>query len=79
MSEPLGEHYYLNEEEARTVARALIHFNNYLLGEFDKITGKEDVSDFILNAALQEYQTLTQAGTQLHMRLAEAFPGLRQT
>jgi len=79
MSEPTDGHVYnLFEEEAQTVARALIHFNNYLLGEFNKITEKEEVSDFILNAALQEYQTLTMAGTQLHMKLAEAFPSLRQ-
>lgn len=70
--------YHLFEGEAQTVARALIHFNNYLLGEFNKITEKEDVSDFIRNAALLEYQTLTQAGTQLHMKLAETFVGLRQ-
>lgn len=75
----MDEHVYnLFEEEAQTVARALIHFNNYLLGEYNKITGKEEVSDFVKNAALQEYQTLTQEGTQLHMRLAEAFPSLRQ-
>jgi len=72
------ETYYLTEDEAQTVARALIHFNNYLLGEFNKITDGEEVSDFIKNAALLEYQTLTQAGTQLHMRLAESFPSLRQ-
>lgn len=73
-----GTSYSLNEEEATTVARALIHFNNYLVGEFQKMTGDENVSDLIKVAARDQYNELTRAGTELHMKLAETFPRLRQ-
>jgi hypothetical protein len=70
--------YILTEEDAITVARALNHFNNYLVGEYQKITGKEEVSDLIKEAARAQYNELTRAGTELHIKLAETFPKLRQ-
>lgn len=73
-----GTSYALSEEEATTVARALIHFNNYLVGEFHKMHGDENVSDLIKEAARNQYNELTRAGTELHLKLAETFPSLRQ-
>lgn len=71
--------YYLDETEAVVVARSLIHFNRYLLGEFEKIARSGDeVSDLIKEAARKQYQELSEPVTLLHMALAEKFPSLRQ-
>lgn len=70
--------YLLNEDEAKVVARALGYFNAYLVQEFDKIRETEDISAFVISAANEQYQELSRDNTQLHMKLAEAFPALRQ-
>lgn len=70
--------YELSEEEAMTVARALAAYNTVLLGEYEKIYNTPDVSAFIVEAARQQYNELSEAGTKLHTALAEVFPSLRQ-
>jgi len=74
----MADTYELNEDEAKVVARALIHLNNYLVGEYEKIAGAENVSDFIVNAARGQYNELSGELSKLHVRLAETFPVLRQ-
>jgi hypothetical protein len=71
-------YYALFEDDARVVARALIHYNNYLLGEFNKISDREEVSDLVKEAALEKYQERQTENTMLHVRLAETFESLRQ-
>ena len=79
MSEPMGTHYYLSEEEAKVVGRALGYFVKYLHGEFEKIARPDvDVSDLLKEAARAQYQELVTPVTVLHTALAEAFPALRQ-
>jgi hypothetical protein len=76
------EEYTLNAIEAITIAKALIHYNNHLLAEYNKIIdnfgGQEDASEFIRKAAVDEYQMLSQPATEIHIKLAEAFLALRQ-
>lgn len=68
----------LNEDEAKTAALALIHFNNYLVGEYEKIASSEGVSDLIVNAARNQYNEISEKVTKLHLALADTFPVLRQ-
>lgn len=68
----------LNEDDAKTVALALIHFNNYLVGEYEKIAGGENVSEFIVNAARNQYNEIAEKVSKLHVALSETFPVLRQ-
>lgn len=70
--------FEVNEADAKVIARALIHLNNYLVGEYEKIAGAENVSDFIVSAARDQYNELSTDLSKLHVRLAEAFPVLRQ-
>jgi hypothetical protein len=60
------------------VARALAVYNKYLAGEYEKIAATPNVSDFISQAALENYQTLSAGGSQLHVALAQTFASLRQ-
>lgn len=72
--------YELSEEEAVTVARALNCYNTFLLSEYEKIADGNgaEVSLFIVEAARNQYNELSEAGTKLHVALADAFPRLRQ-
>lgn len=70
--------YELTEDEAKVVARALIHWNSYLVGEYEKIAMTENVSEFIVAAARDQYNVLSNEASQLHVRLAEAFTVLKQ-
>lgn len=70
--------YALTEEEAKTVAVALIHMNNYLVGEFEKIRESDDVSAFIVEAARKQYNELAEGLSKLHVSLAQTFPVLGQ-
>lgn len=70
--------YELSEEEAMTVVRALITYNSVLLSEYEKIYNTPDVSTFLVEAARNQYNELSEAGTKLHTALAEVFPSLRQ-
>jgi hypothetical protein len=68
----------LTENDAKVIARALTHMNNYLVGEFNKISLTEGVSDFIVEAARAQYVELSTDLSKLHVELAQAFPVLRQ-
>lgn len=71
--------YPLNEHDATIVARALIHMNNYLVGEYEKIAlAGEDVSDLLKEAARQQYTELSTELSKVHVDLANHFPSLRQ-
>lgn len=70
-------HYSINEAEAKVIARAFVQYNNYLVEQYHKVANTPDVSDFIKEAAGQQYQVLSQDATKLHLALAEAFPELR--
>lgn len=70
--------YELTEDEAITVARALATYNTMLLDEYEKIQNTPDVSAFLVEAARNQYNELSEAGTKLHVALADAFPRLRQ-
>lgn len=64
-------------EDARTIAMALISHNQKLVAEYEKIAyAGENVSEFIKQAAIDSYNEMTKAGSELHTRLAQAFPEL---
>jgi len=66
-------------EQAKTIAVALTVYNKKLVEEFEKIAyAGDDVSEFIKEAAHNRYQELTEAGTKLHVELAQNFPELTQ-
>jgi hypothetical protein len=75
---PIHDAYALDEQQAKTVATALIKYNDYLVGEFNKIANSPDASDFVKAAAHQQYQMLAHDATQLHLSLADTFASLRQ-
>jgi acyl dehydratase len=68
----------ITEKHAQVIARALIVANKKFAEEFEKIANTPDVSNFIVEAAHNQYQELTNDMTRLHMELADAFPVLRQ-
>lgn len=74
----MSDEFILSEAEAKVVGKALAYFNNYLVGEFDKIKETENVSALVVSAAQVQYQELSLENTTLHMRLADHFPVLRQ-
>lgn len=65
-------------EEAKTIAVALNLYNSKLVEEYDKIRNTPDVSEFIVQAAHKQYNDMTKAGTELHIKLAQEFPELSQ-
>lgn len=67
----------LNEDEAILIARALTYVNRHLAEEATRIIESSE-SDYIRNAANEQYQKDSVEFTKLHMRLADAFPVLRQ-
>lgn len=75
----MSDTFDLTEENAVIVQRALVHFSNYLSGEFQKIaTSGENVSDLLKEAARQQYNELIQPVSELHIALVEKFPRLGQ-
>ncbi len=68
----------IDVEDAKTIAVALNVYNKKLVDEYHKIQNTPNVSEFIAAAAHQQYQDMTAAGTQLHVRLAQEFPELTQ-
>jgi len=65
-------------EDARTIAIALKVYNDKLVEEFNKIANTPDVSQLLVDAAHKQYNELTRGGTELHVKLAQAFPELTQ-
>lgn len=75
----MSESFELSEDEAVIVQRAMVHFSNYLAGEFQKIaTSGDSVSDLIKEAARNQYNELIQPVSELHIRLVNHFPRLKQ-
>lgn len=68
----------LTLEDAKTIAIALNVYNAKLVEEFEKIRNYPDVSELLIHAAQDQYNTLTKAGTELHVKLAQNFPELSQ-
>lgn len=68
----------IDAEDARTIAIALKVYNDKLVEEFNKIANTTDVSQLLVDAAHKQYNELTKAGTELHIKLAQAFPELTQ-
>jgi hypothetical protein len=67
----------LTQEDAQVVATALIQYNNVILSEYEKLMlAGEDVSQFLKDAAYQEYQRRSEEVTKFHTKLAQAFPKL---
>lgn len=67
----------ISEEDAKVIARALAYVNNTQAGELDRIMQSGE-SAYLKEAAVNKYHSDTEEMTKLHMRLAEAFPALRQ-
>lgn len=75
----MADTYPLTEDEAKIIARALIHMNNYLVGEYEKIaTADGSVSDLLKEAARQQYNELSSELSKVHVSLAQHFPSLTQ-
>lgn len=67
----------INEDEARLIHRALIVAVGKLNGELGRIHQSEE-SDYIKEAATKAYNIDVEGFSNLHVRLCEEFPALRQ-
>lgn len=73
-----GITYELSEDDAVVVNKALIHYSQYLMSEFEKIAFTPEISAFLTEAARKEYQEQIAPVSKLHVALAETFSKLRQ-
>jgi hypothetical protein len=69
--------FYINEEDAKTLQVAMIHYTNYLAEEAHKLAD-DTSSDFIREAAYEKYNKSVERISELHIRMAKHFPALLQ-
>lgn len=67
----------ITSEEAKLIARAFILVNQKLSTELDRIM-QSDESEYLKEAAIKKYNEDSEGFTNLHIKMAQAFPELAQ-